>query len=160
MAALLRVLGFVPALVHLAWAQVALAEGGQTSSQQLKWVTPWRIGVGAFVCVIVLGLSCALALNQQWLAPKWQGAWIYIGPLVLWQGSACMSAAFSHRPFQTQAAHQYSWVCMCLASLQALILLGPICFGLLVEAEQHMTVFAICSSLGLICLTRWTAKLR
>ena len=160
MAALLRVLGFVPALVHLAWAQVALAEGGQPSSQHLKWVTPGWIGLGAVGCVIILGLSCATALQLVWLAPKWQGVWIYIAPLVLWQGSACMSAAFSHRPFQTRSALQYSWACMTLAGFQALILLGPICFGLIVDAGQHMNAFALGSSLGLISLTCWTAKLR
>jgi uncharacterized membrane protein YqaE (UPF0057 family) len=108
MSALLRVLGFLPAVVHMAWAQVALAQGHHTNKAQTAWASPWWLGLGAFACVIMLGLSCAAALYQEWLDPRWSGVWPYVAPLVLWQGSACLSAAFSHRPFQTQAAEEYS----------------------------------------------------
>jgi uncharacterized membrane protein YqaE (UPF0057 family) len=158
MSALLRVLGFLPAVVHMAWAQVALAQGDNT--HQKTWINPWRLGIGAFACVAALGLACAASLQLGWLAPKWAGVLCYVSPLVAWQGSACMSAAFSHRPFQTQAAQKYSWFCMGLALVQALILLGPICLGLPIDAGQHMTAFALSSSLGLQGLTWWMSKLR
>ncbi len=119
MSALLRVLGFLPAVVHMAWAQVALAQGQQTNKPQSAWTNPWWLGLGAFACVIVLGLTCAVALYQEWLDPRWSGVWAYIAPLVLWQGCACLSAAFAHRPFQTQSAHSYSLLCMGAAALQA-----------------------------------------
>jgi hypothetical protein len=86
--------------------------------------------------------------------------WPYIAPLVLWQGSACLSAAFSHRPFQTQSANGYSWACMALGALQALVLLVPMGFALPVSAEQHMTAFSLVSGLGLVGLTVWMARLR
>ena len=153
MSALLRVLGFLPAVVHMAWAQVALARGHQNKN-------PWWLGLGAFACVIVLGLSCAVALYLEWLDPRWSGVWPYIAPLVLWQGSACLSAAFSHRPFQTQSASAYSWACMVLGALQAFVLLAPICLMQPMSAEQHMTAFALVTSLGLLGLTVWMARLR
>ena len=153
MSALLRVLGFLPAVVHMAWAQVALAQGHRNQN-------PWWLGLAAFAAVIVLGLSCAVALNQAWLDPRWRGVWPYIAPLVLWQGSACLSAAFSHRPFQTPSARAYSWACMALGVLQALVLLAPMGLAQPIDAAQHMAAFALVSSLGLLGLTGWMARLR
>ena len=153
MSALLRVLGFLPAVVHMAWAQVALAQGHQSKN-------PWWLGLGAFACVILLGLSCAVALNQEWLDPRWSGVWPYLAPLVVWQGCACLSAAFSHRPFQTQSAGAYSWACMALGLLQALLLFAPMGLTQPIDAAQHIAAFALISSLGLLGLTFWMARLR
>jgi uncharacterized membrane protein YqaE (UPF0057 family) len=153
MSALLRVLGFVPAVVHMAWAQVSLAKGQERA-------TPWWLGLAAFACVIGLGLSCALALYQGWLDPRWHGVWPYIAPLVLWQGSACLSAAFSHRPFQTRSARAYSWACISLSALQALVLLLPLSYAEPLQAAEHLSAFALTSSLGLLGLAAWMARLR
>ena len=158
MSALLRVLGFLPAVVHMAWAQVALAQGRQSNTTHTAWASPWWLGLGAFACVILLGLSCAVALYQEWLDPRWSGVWPYIAPLVLWQGSACLSAAFSHRPFQTQSARAYSWACMALGVLQAGVLLAPISLMQPIDAAQHMNAFALVSSLGLLALAIWMAS--
>jgi uncharacterized membrane protein YqaE (UPF0057 family) len=159
LSALLRVLGFLPAVVHMAWAQVALAQGNQANLGKTH-TSPWWLGLGAFACVIVLGMSCAVALYQEWLDPRWGGVWAYLAPLVLWQGSACLSAAFSHRPFQTQSANAYSWACMALGAVQALVLLAPMGLAHPIDAQQHMAAFALVSSLGLLGLTVWMAKLR
>jgi uncharacterized membrane protein YqaE (UPF0057 family) len=160
MSALLRVLGFLPAVVHMAWAQVALAQGTTTNNSRTTIANSWWLGLTAFACIIVLGLSCALALNQAWLDTRWIGLWSYLTPLVLWQGSACLSAAFSHRPFQTNATRGYSWTCMVLAILQALVLLVPMALEQPMNAAQHMTAFAVVSSLGLGGMTIWMARLR
>lgn len=177
MTALLRVLGFVPAVVHMAWAQVVLAQGpgekfgGQTHARESSANLPqsaWRrhhktaiwVSLVACVAVVALGGVCALALNWQWLDPRWQGVWVYIVPLVLWQGCACISAAFSHRPFQAHAAARYSWACMGLALMQAVVLLLPLGFAQPTDAAQHMLTFAMVSSLGLLGLTTWMARLR
>ena len=160
MSALLRVLGFLPAVVHMAWAQVALAQGTHANNRHTTLTNPWWLGLAAFGCVIVLGLSCALALHQEWLDPRWHGVWTYIAPLVLWQGCACLSAAFSHRPFQTQSARTYSWACMAIGVSQALVLLTPIGLAQPINAAQHMAAFALVSSLGLLGLTVWMARLR
>ena len=153
--ALLRVLGFVPAVVHMAWAQVALAQRrGHTLA------TPWWLGVGAFVCVLALGTMAAAALYMGWLDERWNGLWPYIAPLVLWQGSACLSAAFAHRPFQTGVSQEYSWACMGLAGLQALALLAPLCFAQLLDAAAHLSAFAAVSGLGLLGLAGWMGRLK
>ena len=160
MSALLRVLGFLPAVVHMAWAQVALAKGAQTENRITAMASLWWLGLGAFACVMLLGLSCATALDQDWLDLKWHGVWPYIAPLVLWQGSACLSAAFSHRPFQTQSASAYSRACIALSGVQAVVLFAPIGLTLPLDAEQHIATFASVSSLGLVGLTVWMARLR
>lgn len=160
MSALLRVLGFLPAVVHMAWAQVALAQDNNANAGSTHRANPWWLGLGAFASVIVLGLSCAVALYLEWLDPHWHGVWPYIAPLVLWQGSACLSAAFSHRPFQTQNTSAYSWACMALGVLQAVVLLAPMGFEQPIHAEQHMAAFALVSSLGLLAVTLWMARLR
>jgi len=160
MSALLRVLGFVPAVVHMAWAQVALAQGRQTHTVKAAWASPWWLGLGAFACVILLGLSCAVALYQEWLDPRWSGVWAYIAPLVLWQGSACLSAAFSHRPFQTRSASAYSLACILLSTTQTTVLLAPIGLALKIDPVQHITAFAFVSSLGLLAISVWASKLR
>jgi uncharacterized membrane protein YqaE (UPF0057 family) len=157
MSALLRVLGFVPAVVHMAWAQVALALG--TNARRQNWAKPLWVGLGAFACVGFLGFSCVAALHFGWLESKWSGVLYYVWSLMIWQGSACLSAAFSHRPFQTQAAQKYSWACMGLAGLQALILFIPICVPLPIDAEIHMSAFALISGSSLLILTRWMARL-
>lgn len=161
MSAMLRVLGFLPAVVHMAWAQVALAQGHPSEDNTSKpWVHPWGLGMAAFACVVALGLSCAVALHLQWLDPRWNGLETYLVPLALWQGIACLSAAFSHRPFQTQAASRYSWACMALGALQALMLLAPMGLEQPIAAAQHMAVLALVSGLGLLGLTVWMSRLR
>ena len=157
--ALLRVLGFAPAVVHMAWAQVALAHGSKDASK-LNPATPWWLGVGAFVGVLCLGAAAAAALYMGWLDERWSGVWPYIAPLVLWQGTACLSAAFAHRPFQTQSASSYSWLCMGVAALQAAALLAPVCLGQPLDATAHMSAFATVSGLGLLGLTVWMARLK
>ena len=155
--ALLRVLGFVPAVVHMAWAQVALA---QNSVRGNHLATPGWLGLSAFACVVGLGAVAALALHMSWLDERWSGLWPYIVPLVLWQGSACLSAAFSHRPFQTKAAGSYSWLCMGVAALQAVALLAPLVLVRSLDIASHLLTFVTFSGFGLLGLTAWMARLR
>jgi hypothetical protein len=160
LSALLRVLGFLPAIVHMAWAQVALAKAYQNNNSITARTTACWMGLGAFACVILGGISCALALYLEWLNPNWSGMWPYITPLVLWQGSACLSAAFCHRPFQTQHANRYSYTCMALGVLQGVVLLVPMGWTQPISPEQHMFAFALLSSIGLLGMTVWLARLR
>ncbi len=159
MSALLRVLGFMPALVHVAWAQVVLARGAEYAKAR-RWAKPLWVGLGAFACVIVLGLMCALALHQGWLDPKWDGVLPYLVPLVLWQGSACLSAAFSYRPFQAQFISIYSLGCIALGVLQTVVLIAPTGLGKLIEPDQHIAAFTLVSSFGLMGLAIWMASLK
>ena len=185
--ALLRVLGFVPALVHMAWAQVVLAQGeatppthttalGAASPGVLPGVAAdapqphtrarhaprmaWLLGLGAAACVAALTGVCALALDWEWLDARWSGVLAYLLPVAVWQAAACVLAAFSHRPFQTQAAVRYSWACIALTAFQALVLWWPVVISTSIDATQHITAFASVSGLGLLALSVWLARLR
>jgi hypothetical protein len=137
---------------------VALAGG--TNARRQKWAKPLWVGLGAFACVGLLGFSCIAALHFGWLEPKWSGLLDYVWPLVVWQGSACLSAVYSHRPFQTKAAKEYSCACIGLTLVQAFILLGPIGIGLPVGSENHISLFALVSCSGLLTITAWAARLK
>ncbi len=152
--ALLRVLGFVPAVIHMAWAQVQLSHPSQANKRSL--------GVGFLGCfaLLGLGLTSVFALQMQWLDTTWQGIAQYVWPLVLWQGSACLSASVSHRPFQTGVARQYSWACIGIAGLQIAWLLAPAFFNMDASPQMHLISFAALSSLCLLGLTKWMQGLR
>ncbi len=106
MAAPLRVMGFVPAVVHMAWAQVLLGQ------PQHARTNPLFVGLAGFASVALLGVGCAVSMEMSWLGDEWQGVWPYLLPMVVWQGSACVVAAYAHLPFLTHSARRYSWVCM------------------------------------------------
>lgn len=154
MTTLLRVFNFLPVLVTMAWAQVVLAKPHQAK------INPWWIGFAAFACIVILSLCCLTAIYFEWLDARWRGVLAYLTPLVLWQGFACLAAAFSHRPFQTQAASTYSWACMSLVALQTLVLIAPFGLSTPMDPALHMAAFALISSVGLLGLTVWMARLR
>ncbi len=49
---------------------------------------------------------------------------------------------------------------MALGVLQAMVLLAPMGLTQPINAEQHMAAFALVSSLGLLAVTFWMARLR
>jgi len=149
MAAPLRVMGFVPAVVHMAWAQVILAQ------PQHARTNPLWVGLAGFVVLALLSSGCAVALEMGWLEEQWRGVWPYLLPLVLWQGSACMVATFSHLPFQTRSAQRYSLVCIGVVAIQGSSLLLPVLFGIMVPAESFIYWFSGISSIGLLSLSIW-----
>jgi len=162
MSALLRVLGFVPAVIHMAWAQVALSRKAseQLETNQVLAKNPWWVGISAFCCVIGLGFCAAKSVLTDLLISPWQGIGDYIIPISIWQGFACVAASFSHRPFQTQSALKYSWACITLSVLQISILISPMILNLNLTSLQHISAFTAVSSLGLSILAIWLARLK
>jgi hypothetical protein len=73
--------------------------------------------------------------------------WPYLLPLVLWQGCACLAAAFSHLPFESQNARRYSWVCIGVAGVQGSVLLAPVLFLSNYSAKYHMEFFGVIGSI-------------
>jgi hypothetical protein len=153
MAAPLRVMGFVPAVVHMAWAQVLLAQ------PQHARTNPFFVGVAGFTCVALLGTGCALALEFGWLGQQWQGVWSYLLPLVIWQGSSCVAAAFSHLPFENHKARKFSWACMAVAGVQGSFLLLPTLHIHTTTAQMHLLLYGVVSAFTLIALTFYIYRL-
>ena len=153
MTAPLRVLGYVPAMVHMAWAQVLLAQP-QHARTNLLWV-----GLAGFASVALLGAACAAALVLGWLGEQWQGVWPYLLPLVIWQGCGCLVAAFSHKPFETKNARSFSWACIGIISLQSIVLLWPIVTNTPLISSNHLVGFASVSAISFCTLFLWLRKL-
>ena len=153
MAAPLRVMGFVPAVVHMAWAQVLLAQ------PQHARTNPLWVGLAGFASVALLGAGCAAALDFGWLGEQWQGVWLCLLPLVVWQGSACLVAAFSHRPFETKNARSYSWACIGITILQSIVLLAPVLTNMPLISSSHLVWFASVSAISYCTLFLWLRKI-
>jgi len=149
MAGTLKMMGFVPAVVHIAWAQVLLAQPHQSNVKSI-WV-----GLVSFAIVCLIGFCCKIALYFGWLGEQWQGVENYLLPLALWQGSACVAAAFSHLPFQKHKARTYSWACIGATSLQGSILFIPFIPGINLTAETFIYLFSYLSSIFLLVLSSW-----
>jgi hypothetical protein len=152
MAAPLRVMGFVPAVVHMAWAQVLLAQ------PQYARTNPLWVGLAGFASVALLGAGCAVALQMGWLGQQWQGVWPYLLPLVIWQGSACVVAALSYLPFKRDYARKYSWTCMSVTAAQGSVLLVHVLFTLQATAQNAMLIFAVTSSICLLAMAAWLCQ--
>ena len=99
---LLRVFGFVPALVHTAWAQALISRPHEHKLSSL-WVSLAACGV-----IALLGLNLEAALHWQLLQPSWQQLSVYVWPLALWQMAACLSAAHAHLPFWQSRTRRFS----------------------------------------------------
>ncbi|WP_205853034.1 hypothetical protein [Polaromonas sp. AER18D-145] len=153
LAVVLRLLGFVPAVIHTAWAQVLLAEG---SSRRQSAVMAGLLGA---LLVAALALACNFALRMQWLSSAWAGVLPYLLPLALWQGVACMTAAFSHLPFQQGRARTYSYMAMGFDALQLLVLCAPLVFGLTLSTAEHVWYLAGASAAGLFGFVLWLVRL-
>ena len=153
MTAPLRVMGFVPAVVHMAWAQVLLAQ------PQHARTNPLFVGLAGFASVALLGVGCAVSMEMGWLGDEWQGVWPYLLPMVVWQGSACVVAAYAHLPFLTHSARRYSWVCIGLATLQGMVLLVSTFLNFLLAPFFIFTILSVFSCIGFLGISCWQRNL-
>ncbi len=152
LAVLLRVLGFMPALIHSAWAQVLLAQGSRHSASPL-WV-----GLTGAIVTALLGLACASAVQLHWLSGSWTGMVPYVLPMVLWQSAACLLAACSHLPFQLGRASAFSYTAIGFDALQILTLGAPLALGYAVEPIPHVWWVGGISAAGLFGLSFWLSR--
>jgi len=148
---LLRVMGFVPALVSSAWAQVVM------SRPEAQRPSSWLAALTGAGCVAVAALMVRLALHAGWLAPSWSSLGLYVWPLALWQAAACLIAAASHRPFRHGRARAYTLQCIAMNGVQALLLVLPPWLGW--GQQSHLWALAgfLCIALSLQAL--WSARL-
>lgn len=148
---LLRVMGFIPALVSTAWAQVALSRPQAQRPSSALAALAGAMAVGA-VAVLV-----QMSLQAGWLSGNWSGLHHYLWPVALWQMAASVMAAASHRPFQHRRAARYTHQCLAMNAGQALLLLLPPMLGW--PLTHHLWALAglLCVALSLQAL--WAARL-
>jgi uncharacterized membrane protein YqaE (UPF0057 family) len=147
LAVLLRVLGFVPTMIHAAWAQVLLVHDDR------QHPSPFWVGLVGAMATASLGLACVLAVQLQWFAPSWSGMLPYMLPIMLWQAAACLLAACSHLPFQQGRASAYSYAAIGFDALQLLVLCAPLVAHKSLTALAQAWWLGGLSSLGLLALS-------
>ncbi|AEG93936.1 candidate membrane protein [Ramlibacter tataouinensis TTB310] len=152
LAVLLRILGFVPAVTHAAWAQVLLAQNTPHRRASL------RAGMGGAAVTTMLGLACAIALHLDMLSSAWSGLLPYLLPVVAWQAGACILASLSHLPFQQGRASAFSVAAICYDLLQLLLLILPFVLGLSLSPQLHIAAFGGLSLAGLLMLSLWVGR--
>ena len=145
----LRIMAFVPSVLHIAWAQVELAQPQHTRTNPL-WV-----GLVGAVCVGLIAFCCEVALKIGCISEEWQGVRPYLIPLVFWQGSACMVAAFSHLPFHSRCARKNTWICMFVAGIQGVTLIIFTKVFPNLSPDVVFTIFSIFSTIGLLGINWW-----
>ncbi len=148
---LLRVLGFIPALVGTAWAQVVLSR-----PLDRRPSSAWA-ALMAVMAVAAVALLVQVALQTDRLPGSWSGLQDYLWPVALWQMAASTMAAVSHRPFQHGRAARYTHQCLAMNAVQALLLLLPPLLGW--PLTHHLWALAgfLCAALWLQAL--WAARL-
>ena len=149
---LLRLLGFVPALVSSAWAQVVLSRPRAQRPGSWAAVLAGALGLGKLAAALLL------ALQMGWLPAAWQGLQTYLWPLLLWQLAASAMAALSHRPFRFGQARRYTWQCLAINAGQALLVLAPPLWGWGLNTQLWALSLWLSATLGLQAL--WAARLR
>ena len=146
MLALLRILSFIPALVHTAWAQVVL---GSPTAVRLR---PVHVAWAASALLLGVGGLAHVALALGWLDARWQGLSSYVGPMLLWQIAACFAAAHAHLPFQKGLAVPHSWLCVVMNAGFMAMCLGLPSIGAFTASLQMVCLAAYM----LVCLTGMT----
>lgn len=148
---LLRVMGFVPALVSTAWAQVVLSRPlARRPSSALAAL------VGC-VSIWALGLTIGYALQAGWLSARWSGLEAFVWPVALWQTGACLIASASHRPFRHGQSVSYTRQCMALNAVQMALVFVPPMLGW----PMQLHLWALAGSLGLALSMQaiWASRL-
>ncbi|AVS63999.1 hypothetical protein C8241_05790 [Paracidovorax avenae] len=148
LAVLLRLLGLLPAVVYAAWPQVLLSQGREHATLSL------RIGLAGAACTLLAGLAAAWALHAAWIPSAWQGLEGYLAPLVIWQGCACLFAAYGHLPFQRGLARPFSWAAIGFDGLQMAVLCIPLAWPG-IDPVAHIWTLAGTSAAVLLAMVRW-----
>jgi hypothetical protein len=149
---LLRVMGFVPALVSTAWSQVVLSR--PEAQRPPSWFAAGTASLGLCALTGVIFVS----LQQGWLPSAWAHLRHYLLPVLLWQIAASVSAAVSHRPFRFQQEHTYTWLCLGINALQTLLVFGPSWWGGSMDWHLWLLTTALSLALGLQAL--WAIRLK
>ncbi len=149
---LLRVTGFIPALVSTAWAQVVLSR-----PKALRPSSALAALVGA-TSVALVCLATGLALQADWLSSAWAPLAHYLWPVALWQIGASLIAAVSHRPFRHGQAIRYTHQCMGINAVQALLLVVPPLLGW--SLQSHLWALAGFLAVALALQSVWATSLK
>lgn len=133
---LMRLMGFIPSLVHTAWQQVVLANPEQKQMRGL-WVAMASSGI-----VLCLGLLINGLVHWSILPTRWHGLTDYWLPMVIWHVGGCWAATFGHLSFAKGLAVKFSKLGITTQLIGIAILVTP-WLGLPLGPVVHIHLLAI-----------------
>jgi hypothetical protein len=142
---LMRLMGFIPSLVHTAWQQVVLANPEQKQMRGL-WVAMASSGIVVFLGLFIDGLV-------QWriLPTRWHGLTDYWLPMVIWHVGGCWAATFGHLSFAKGLAVKFSKLGITTQVIGIAILVTP-WLGLPLGPVVHIHLLAIANTVMTLIL--------
>jgi len=136
LAAPLRILGFIPAIVNIAWAQASMSQMQANEGKSLI------VGIFGFISVALLGLFSYLLISSGYVDSNWNGIYTYLVPLIFWQGSACLVSSHAHIAFQKSKSKEYSRSNIVIIIIQYISLILPLFVPLSIKYTAHFYFFA------------------
>ncbi|WP_090138255.1 hypothetical protein [Limnohabitans sp. DM1] len=142
---LMRLMGFIPSLVHTAWQQVVLANPEQKQMSGL-WVAMASSGI-----VVCLGLLIDGLVHWSILPTRWHGLSDYWLPMVIWHVGGCWAATFGHLSFAKGLAIKFSKLGITTQLIGIAILATP-WLGLPLGPVVHIHLLAIANTVMTLIL--------
>lgn len=142
---LMRLMGFIPSLVHTAWQQVVLANPEQKQMRGL-WVALTSSGI-----VVCMGLLIDGLVHWDILPTRWHGLTDYWLPMVVWHVGGCWAATFGHLQFAKGLAVKFSRLGIATQLVGSAILITP-WLGLSLGPVAHIHMLAITNTLMTLIL--------
>jgi len=150
---LMRLLGFVPALVSSTWHQVVLAAPEQKKIRGL-WVA-----LASSTLVIIIAATVWVLAKHHWLPVRWTGIAQYAWPAALWHTSGCFAATFGYLAFARGRAVLFSKL-SCVLYLIALAVLIIPTLGLNLAPVSHFQLLAVVFAGLSLVLTILTLRIK
>jgi hypothetical protein len=145
---LLRLMGYFPALVQMAWSQAIL---GRDDTQR-----GGHAGIAALASVGIAGVAAALllALSLAWLPGTWQGLTHYLLPIALWQAASCFASAYAHVPFAHGLAHRHSQLSIGFNA----VFIACCAWPWAQDAQQHILGLGLLAGAYLLGMAVWLSR--
>jgi hypothetical protein len=150
---LMRLLGFIPSLVQVAWQQVILARPEEKQIRGL-WVA-----LSSSALVLGLGLLINALTYWNFLPARWHGLSNYWLPMVIWHVGGCWAITFGHLPYAKGLAIQFSRLGMVAQLIGITILVMP-WLGFQMDPIVHIHLLASTSTVMtlILCMLMLKAK--
>lgn len=145
---LLRLMGYFPALVQMAWSQAILSRDDQQHKGHVA------IAVTATVAIAAVAASMWLAIGQGWLSGAWQGMTRYLLPVALWQAASCFASAHAHVPFARGLTHLHSRLSIVFNALFMACTAWPWS----PDPHWHILVLGVLASIYLLGVGLWLSR--
>lgn len=145
---LLRLMGYFPALVQMAWSQAILSRDEQHR--------PWNAAIAALAsgALAAVGGALLLGIAQGWLSGAWQGLTHYLLPVALWQAASCFASAYAHVPFARGLARRHSQLSIAFNA----VFIAATAWPWTADPHQHILALGLLAAAFLLGISVWLSR--